>query len=67
MGEKKSNSRSNRRDFLRLAGLGATAGAVAVATGTNAEQAEAAEAADGKGAGYRESAHVRQYYKLAAF
>jgi len=67
MGEKKSNSRSNRRDFLRLAGLGATAGAVAVATGTHAEQAEAAEAADGTGAGYRETTHVRQYYKLAAF
>jgi hypothetical protein len=65
MGEKKSELRSDRRDFLRLAGLGATAGAVAVATGASSEEAEAAESA--KGAGYRETAHVRQYYKLASF
>ncbi len=65
MGEKKSDVRSDRRDFLRLAGLGATAGAVAVATGASSEEAEAAE--PGKSAGYRETAHVRQYYKLASF
>jgi hypothetical protein len=65
MGEKKSELRSDRRDFLRLAGLGATAGAVAVATGASSEEAEAAESANS--AGYRETAHVRQYYKLASF
>ena len=65
MGEKESNSRSNRRDFLRLAGLGATAGAVAVATGASTDEAEAAE--PGTGAGYRETGHGRQYYKLASF
>jgi len=65
MGEKKSELRSDRRDFLRLAGLGATAGAVAVATGASTEEAKAAE--PGTGAGYQETAHVRQYYKLASF
>jgi len=65
MGEKKSGVRSDRRDFLRLAGLGATAGAVAVTTGATTEEAEAAEPS--KGAGYKETAHVRQYYKLASF
>lgn len=66
MGENKSDIRSNRRDFLRLAGLGATAGAAAVATGASTDQAEAAEASTGS-AGYRETAHVKQYYKHAAF
>ncbi len=66
MGEKKSEVRSDRRNFLRLAGLGATAGAVAVATGASSEEAEAAETSTGS-AGYRETAHVRQYYKLASF
>lgn len=65
MGDKKNDIRSDRRDFLRLAGFGATAGAVAVATGASAGEAEAAES--GSGAGYRETAHVRQYYKLASF
>jgi len=65
MAEKKGELRSDRRDFLRLAGLGATAGAVAVATGAGSETAEATEAKTG--AGYRETAHVSQYYKLASF
>jgi DMSO/TMAO reductase YedYZ molybdopterin-dependent catalytic subunit len=65
MAEKKSGIRSDRRDFLRLAGLGATAGAVAAATGAGSETAEAAEAKTG--AGYRETAHVKQYYNLASF
>ncbi len=65
MGEKKSDTRSDRRDFLRLAGLGATAGAVAVATGASTGEAEAGE--PGAGSGYRETAHIKQYYKLASF
>jgi len=66
MAEKTGEMRSDRRDFLRLAGLGATAGAVAVATGASGGQAEAAEAKTSD-AGYRETAHVKQYYKLASF
>lgn len=65
MGDKKSEIRSNRRDFLRLAGLGATAGAVAAATGAGTGEAEAAEPSGS--AGYRETTHVKQYYKLASF
>lgn len=66
MAEKKGEVRSDRRDFLRLAGLGATVGAVAVATGAGTQDAEAAEAS-ASGAGYRETAHIKQYYKLASF
>lgn len=66
MADRKGEVRSDRRDFLRLAGLGATAGAVAVATGAGTQGAEAAEAHT-SGAGYRETAHIKQYYKLASF
>ena len=65
MADKKGENRSGRRDFLRLAGLGATAGAVAVAAGGVAQEAEAAE--PGASAGYHETAHIKQYYKLAGF
>jgi len=65
MAEKKGEVRSDRRDFLRLAGLGATVGVAAVATGASVQDAEAAE--PGAGAGYRETAHIKQYYKLASF
>ena len=66
MGDKKSEVRSDRRDFLRLAGLGATAALVAVATGASAA-ARPRRPKPATGAGYRETAHVRQYYKLASF
>jgi len=65
MADKKGEVRSDRRDFLRLAGLGATAGTVAIATGAGSDEAEATEHA--KGAGYRKTAHVEKYYKLASF
>ena len=65
MADNKGEVRSDRRNFLRLAGLGATVGVATVATGAGTQEAEAAET--GTGAGYRESAHVKQYYKLASF
>lgn len=65
MAEKKGEVRSDRRDFLRLAGLGATVGVAAVAGGAGTRDAEAAE--PGTDAGYRETAHIKQYYKLASF
>jgi len=55
---------TGRRDFLKLAGLGTLAGGAALAT--TGEKAEAAETGE-KGAGYRETDHVRTYYKLARF
>lgn len=54
-----------RRDLLKLAGLGGVAGAAAVAA--SGGRAEAAAEAGSKGAGYRETEHVRTYYELAKF
>lgn len=57
---------SGRREFLRLAGLGAAAGTVGAAVGV--EPAVAAEAVvEPPNGGYRETAHVRQVYALARF
>ncbi|MBT5263263.1 MAG: twin-arginine translocation signal domain-containing protein [Rhodospirillaceae bacterium] len=58
-------SKSDRRDFLKLAGLGTVAGAAAVA-GTG--DAKAAEAPSGKTSGdYQETKHVKTVYELARF
>ena len=57
---------AGRRDFLKLASLGAIAGTVAAATGGKPEEAEAAEPAQGA-KGYRETAHVKKFYELARF
>lgn len=51
--------------MLRLAGLGGVAGAAAIAGA--AGKSEAARKAENKGAGYRETEHVRTYYELAKF
>jgi hypothetical protein len=52
-----------RRDFLKLAGLGALgSAAAATATAVGAKPVEAA-----KPAGYRETAHVKKVYELARF
>ena len=54
-----------RRDFLKLALLGAASGAGLAAAG--ASGAQAATEKDDASAGYRETAHVRKYYELARF
>lgn len=55
---------TDRRDFLKMAGLGAVAGgATLVATKGESEAAEPGRA----GSGYQETDHVRTYYKLARF
>jgi len=52
------------RNFLRLAGLGVAAGGAAVVGGPGeAKAAETSETSDG----YRETEHVKTYYKLARF
>jgi len=62
----KTDKRTSRRDFLKAAGVtGAAAGAAAVAL--SGEQAKAASPETGKGAGYRETKHVKTYYELARF
>lgn len=55
-----------RREFLKMAGLSAgAAGAAAVALSSTPAQATDKPADPTKGAGYRETEHVRQYYELA--
>ena len=55
---------TDRRDFLKLAGLGSVAGGAALVAG--GREAEAADKS-GSGRGYRETAHVKTYYDLARF
>ena len=58
--------KSDRRDFLKLAGVGAVAGGAAALGGT--KKAQAAAAADApSGGGYRETEHVRKFYRSARF
>lgn len=58
-------AKAGRRDFLKLAGIGAVTGGVALAGGV--DRAEADEAPSDTSAGYRESEHVRTYYRTAKF
>ena len=58
-------SKSERRDFLKLAGIGAVAGGAA-ALG-RAENAEAAAPDAASGSGYRETEHVKKFYRSARF
>lgn len=55
-----------RRQFLKLASLGAVAGTVAAAAGDGRSEAAAAEP-EAQGKGYRETAHVKKAYELARF
>ena len=55
---------AKRREFLKLAGLGAVGGAAAA---VGAKPAAAEVETDGKRAGYRETAHVKKAYELARF
>jgi hypothetical protein len=56
---------AGRRDFLRLASVGAVAGTVAAAAGAVSGEAEAATEVQTEG--YRETAHVKKFYELARF
>ena len=54
----------SRRLFMKLAGLGAAGASV----GLDAGAAKASEpAAQGEHAGYRETEHVKTYYRMARF
>lgn len=66
MTKEKGPKTAQRRDFLKLAGLGTLAGAAAAAGGTPGK-AEAATAKTSTGAGYRETEHVKTAYKLSRF
>jgi hypothetical protein len=63
MSETEREGRSSRRDFLRLASVGATAAGVAA---VSAGAAEAAEAPAGE-SGYRKTEHVAKYLDSCRF
>ncbi len=65
MTAKAEESRTDRRSFLKLAGLGSVASGAALVTGEKSEAAETSAATAGDG--YRETDHVKAYYKSARF
>jgi nitrous oxide reductase len=54
---------ASRRQFFKVAGLGAVAAGAGSVAGT--APAKAAETAASQSAGYAETAHVKTYYALA--
>ncbi len=65
---KKETAAMDRRDFFRKASLGVGVAGATVA-GLSASKAKAAEPGTdaSKGAGYRETAHVKKFYELSRF
>ncbi len=63
--KKEKGADTSRRDFLRIAGIGTVTGGAALAVGQ--KPAEASETRADGSLGYRETEHVRTYYKLAKF
>ncbi len=66
MHQEPESPKAERRQFLKLAGLGAAAGAAATVAGAE-PAAAAADAAKPAKQGYRLTPHVRTYYELARF
>ncbi len=60
-----ANGQFDRRSFMRLAGLGA--GAAGASMGLGAAEASADEAGAADVGGYRETEHVKTYYRMARF
>lgn len=65
MKAKAEEASTDRRSFLKFAGLGTVAGGAALVTGANAEAQELAE--QPAGAGYRETDHIKAYYDSTRF
>jgi hypothetical protein len=65
MSAKSKDTAVGRRDFLRLSGVAAATGGAALAAGS--AETEASKVLDASSAGYRETDHVKTYYKLARF
>jgi anaerobic selenocysteine-containing dehydrogenase len=62
---KKKILANDRRDFLKLAGVGALAGGAAALGAPKKAKADADETPSGRG--YRETDHVRKFYRTARF
>lgn len=65
-GKASAGKAAGRRDFLKLMGLGGVATAAAAAGGS-AQPAKAVDAEGRVKAGYRETEHVKTFYRLARF
>ncbi len=66
MTNKKDAKTLHRRDFLKTAGLTAgAAGVAAVAVSGSPAKASSAQEINKESSGYRETDHVRTYYKTA--
>ena len=65
MDDKKDAKIMERRGFFKAVGIGAVAGAAALATAPR--EAEANTAPGVSGGGYRETELVKKYYDLAKF
>ncbi|MEP0233361.1 MULTISPECIES: twin-arginine translocation signal domain-containing protein [Roseibium] len=63
MTDKKTKDTADRRNFLKLAGLGTLASGASVVTGG----AEVVAADADAGSGYRETDHVKKVYETARF
>jgi hypothetical protein len=63
--KKDKQSASERRAFLKLAGMGAVAGSAAALGRAKKVEAAAADAPAGRG--YRETEHVKKFYRSARF
>jgi hypothetical protein len=60
-----SKANTGRRKFMAALGLGGAAAATAVLTGAGKESKQAVRAEGSERKGYRETAHVREYYRTA--
>lgn len=63
MSDERNASKTKRRQFLKLMGMGGVAGAAALATGASPAAAEKPVSETG----YRETAHVKKFYETARF
>ncbi|WP_135078961.1 twin-arginine translocation signal domain-containing protein [Terasakiella sp. SH-1] len=66
MDQKEDKADMGRRGFLKVATVGAAAGAAVIATSKTAQAADLSADAD-KASGYAETDHVAKYYELANF
>ena len=65
MTTKAEEAKTDRRGFLKIAGLGTVTGGAALVVGNPADAATLE--ADAKGGGYSETDHVKTFYKTARF
>lgn len=66
MDQKEDKADMGRRDFLKVATVGAATGAAVIATAGKSEAADLS-ADEAKVNGYAETDHVAKYYELANF